>query len=62
MMDKMIRAVDLATKYGLSDKVLRGHLRKEWPWQRKLNDFWTFPADSEQAEKMEAVAKRLAES
>lgn len=59
-MEQLVTAVELARKYDISDKRLRGALRAEWRWPRRKNDFWTFPAGSEQAAKMESVARRLA--
>ncbi|UZW54163.1 hypothetical protein NUH86_11565 [Sphingobium sp. JS3065] len=61
-MEPMVTAVGVARRHNISDKRLRGILRRDWPWARRKNDFWTFPADSEQAAMMEMIAKRLAGS
>lgn len=58
-MEPMITAVEVARRHGLSDKRLRAALRAEWPWPRRKHDFWTFPAGSEQAVKMDGIARRL---
>ncbi len=60
-MEAMVTAVEVARRHGISDKRLRGALRTEWPWQRRKHDFWTFPAGSDQAEKMDSIARRLAQ-
>ncbi|WP_238564921.1 hypothetical protein [Sphingobium bisphenolivorans] len=56
----MVTAVEVARSHGISDKRLRGVLRLEWPWPRRKHDYWTFPAGSEQAVKMDSIARRLA--
>ncbi|BAI97672.1 hypothetical protein Sj15T_20990 [Sphingobium sp. TA15] len=59
-MERMVTAVEIARRHHISDKRLRGILRRDWPWPRCKHDFWTFPAGSEQAAMMEMIAKRLA--
>jgi hypothetical protein len=60
---EMVTAEELASRYGFPNaKRLRGQLRKEWPgiYPRTRYDRWSYPVHSEEAQLMEAVARRLA--